>query len=103
MINLGYEKAIVKMYERYGFKKRGSRWHADTFEGIAEKLENLKDFTERLKYLEHLLRTSKFKEDEEKLDEIIDYVTLSTLHSLKGLESPRVFIIDLIDRVCHIA
>lgn len=92
--DLGYEKAIVKMCERYGFKKEVLVGMLNTLERIANKLDNLKDFSDRLKHLENLLRSSKYKKEDE-----VDCVTLSTFHSSKGLEFPRVFMIDLIDGV----
>lgn len=96
--DLGYEKALIKMCERYGFKKEVLVGMLNTLERIAEKLENLKDFSDRLKHLENLLRSSKYNNSKDAVVKV-DCVTLSTFHSSKGLEFPRVFMIDLVNGV----
>lgn len=89
---LGYEKSLVRMSESLGFKKEYLFGILNTLEGIAGNLETLKDFADRLKYLENALRTSKFNKHK-------NAITLSTFHSSKGLEYERVYMIDLVNGV----
>lgn len=55
---------------------------------IASRTKNLNELTGRLKYLEYISNKSK---------EVKNGITLSTIHSAKGLEFQRVYIVDLID------
>jgi len=55
---------------------------------IAKKTKNIDEFRTRLKYLEYLMRQSKNNNNA---------ITLSTIHSAKGLEFENVYIIDLIE------
>ena len=55
---------------------------------IASKTQDFHEFIGRLKYLEYISIRSK---------EVKNGITLSTVHSAKGLEFERVYIIDLID------
>ncbi|QQY80222.1 DNA helicase-2/ATP-dependent DNA helicase PcrA [Keratinibaculum paraultunense] len=55
---------------------------------IASKVKNLNELTGRIRYLEYI--TNKSTENK-------DGITLSTVHSAKGLEFERVYIVDLID------
>jgi len=55
---------------------------------ISAKTENLEELLRRLKYLEYLTFQSKYN---------TKGVNLSTIHSAKGLEYDRVFMIDLIE------
>lgn len=55
---------------------------------IADKCSDLKDLIGRLKYIQYLCQNSK---------DNMDTITLSTIHSAKGLEFERVYIIDLVD------
>lgn len=89
---LGYEKAIDKLSERLGFRKEYLIGILNTLEEIADSLETMEDFAKRLKYLESVMKTSKFNKDH-------NAVTFSTLHSSKGLEFKRVYMIDLIDGI----
>ncbi|NBC71582.1 ATP-dependent helicase [Paenibacillus sacheonensis] len=89
---LGYERAIERMCERLGFRKEYLIGILNTLEDIADGLETLEDFANRLKYLEAAMKASKKNKN-------ADAVTFSTLHSAKGLEFERVFMIDLIDGI----
>ena len=89
---LGYDHAIKKMCEKFGFNAEHLFGIIDTLEKIAEGLETLKDFANRLKELEHLVQTSKFNKNKSNL-------TLTTFHSAKGLEYDKVYMIDLINGV----
>lgn len=55
---------------------------------IAKRTDNLNEFVGRLKHLQHLCRNSSDNKNA---------ITLSTIHSAKGLEFDNVFIIDLIE------
>ncbi|RXZ84765.1 ATP-dependent helicase [Paenibacillaceae bacterium] len=89
---LGYDKAIVKLCERLGFSKDYITGILNTLEEIAEELPTMEEFAKRLKHLESVMKGSRNNKTQ-------DAVTLSTLHSSKGLEFKRVFMIDLIDGV----
>lgn len=89
---LGYEKALEKMCERLGFRKETLLGILNTLEDIADSLTSLEDFAKRLKHLETVMKTSKFNKNK-------NAVTFSTLHSAKGLEFERVYMIDLIDGI----
>ncbi|RWZ58018.1 ATP-dependent helicase [Halobacillus fulvus] len=90
--HLGYDAAIKKLSEKFGFNLEHLMGILDVLETIAEGLGSLRDFAVRLKELEHLIQTSKFNKNKSKL-------TLSTFHSAKGLEYDHVFMIDLINGV----
>lgn len=89
---LGYEKALDKMCEWLGFRKEFLIGILNTLEEIADTLETMEEFANRLKVLESALKTSKGKKGQ-------NAVTLSTLHSAKGLEFERVYMIDLVDGI----
>ncbi|GIP34895.1 ATP-dependent helicase [Paenibacillus sp. J2TS4] len=89
---LGYEKAIEKMCERLGFRKEYLIGILNTLEEIADTLETMEEFANRLKHLEAVLKTAKSRKNH-------NAVTFSTLHSAKGLEFEKVYMIDLIDGI----
>ncbi|MDF2719540.1 MAG: ATP-dependent helicase UvrD, partial [Paenibacillus sp.] len=89
---LGYEKALERLCERLGFRKEYLIGIVNTLEDIAEGLDTLERFAARLKDLEAAMRSSKRNKNE-------NAVTLSTLHSAKGLEFERVYMIDLIEGI----
>ncbi|WP_232324817.1 ATP-dependent helicase [Halobacillus mangrovi] len=89
---LGYDRAITKMCEKFGFNAEHLFGILDTLEKIAEGLGTLKGFADRLKELENLIQTSKFNKNKSPL-------TLTTFHSAKGLEYDKVYMIDLINGV----
>ncbi|HJV46135.1 MAG TPA: ATP-dependent helicase [Bacillota bacterium] len=89
---LGYEKALEKICQRLGFRKDYLIGILNTLEEIADTLETMVDFANRLKHLESVLKKAKSRKGQ-------NVVTLSTLHSSKGLEFERVFMIDLIDGI----
>ena len=89
---LGYEKALEKTCERLGFRKEYLIGILNTLEEIADGLATMEDFARRLKHLESVLKTSKSRRGQ-------NVVTFSTLHSAKGLEFERVYMIDLIDGI----
>ncbi|RAU98900.1 ATP-dependent helicase [Paenibacillus sp. YN15] len=89
---LGYEKAIEKMCERLGFRKEYLLGILNTLEGIAEGLETMVQFHERLRHLEAELKKSKRRKGQ-------NAVTFSTFHSAKGLEFEHVYMIDLVEGI----
>ncbi|MBH0231389.1 ATP-dependent helicase [Halobacillus yeomjeoni] len=89
---LGYDHAIGKMADKFGFNAEQLFSVLDNLEQIAEGLGSLKDFAFRLKELERLIQTSKFNKNKSSL-------TLTTFHSAKGLEYDKVYMIDLINGV----
>lgn len=89
---LGYEKAILRMSERLGFNAENLIGILDTLTEIAEPLDTMAAFANRLKELELLMKQSRFHPH-------AGAVTFSTFHSAKGLEFERVYMIDLIDGV----
>jgi DNA helicase-2/ATP-dependent DNA helicase PcrA len=89
---LGYEKALEKMCERFGFKKEYLIGILNTLEEIADTLETMEAFASRLKHLESVLKTAKSRKGQ-------NTVMFSTFHSSKGLEFERVYMIDLIDGI----
>lgn len=90
--DLGYEKALQKMSESLGFNYDNLIDILDVLGLIASYTLTMTEFANRLKYLETLARSSHQAQNH-------PAVTLSTLHSAKGLEFDRVYIIDLIEGV----
>lgn len=89
---LGYEKAIEKLCERFGFRKDYLIGILNTLEEIADTLETMEAFAKRLKHLEQVMKNAKLSKHQ-------NVVTLSTFHSSKGLEFRRVYMVDLIEGV----
>jgi len=89
---LGYEKALERMCERLGYQKDYLFSILNTLEDIAEHLPAMESFARRLKELEAALKASKAKRGQ-------NAVTFSTLHSAKGLEFDKVYMIDLMDGI----
>lgn len=89
---LGYDKAIEKMCERLGFRKDYLVGILNTLEEIAEPLDTMEAFAKRLKFLEKRMKESKSNKNS-------GAVTLSTLHSAKGLEFGCVYLIDLVEGI----
>ncbi len=89
---LEYEKVIREMSKRLGFKLDVLLENLDILESIAEHTSDMVSFANRLKHLDRIGKESKFSKNQ-------DAVTLSTLHSSKGLEFPTVYLIDLVNGV----
>ncbi len=87
--DFGYEAALKSRAEKFGFRIDSLLGILDTLEGIASQLRTMVEFATRLKELEQAVQNAKFNPSE-------NAVTLSTLHSAKGLEFRRVFMIDLL-------
>lgn len=89
--DFGYEKVLKNLAEQFGFNLDSLMDVLNVLEMIAEHTPTMRDFAARLKELEALAKTSYVKNP--------GAVTLSTLHSSKGLEFDEVFIIDVIDGI----
>jgi DNA helicase II / ATP-dependent DNA helicase PcrA len=59
---------------------------------ISEDIQSISDFCPKLEFLQKSMETSKFNKNK-------GAVTLSTMHSSKGLEFDSVYIIDMIDGI----
>jgi len=89
---LHYEKKLEELSERLGLSMESFRGILATLEHVAQGMKSLKDFADRLKHLEQLMRESAVDNDN-------NAVTLSTLHSAKGLEFDYVYMLDLVDGI----
>ncbi|MFD1928515.1 ATP-dependent helicase [Sporosarcina siberiensis] len=85
---LGYEAGLRSRAEKFGFRIDHLLGILDTLEEIASQVRTMVEFATRLKELEEAVQNAKYNPAE-------NAVTLSTLHSAKGLEFRRVFMIDL--------
>lgn len=90
--DLGYDKAISGLCERLGFRKEYLMSILNSLEGIGEGLSTLVEFVERLDHLAQVQKKAKHRKYE-------STVTLSTLHSAKGLEFNNVYMMDLVHQV----
>lgn len=86
--NLGYGDYLKESHMRFGYSMDSLEIILNYLKIIASNTMDLNGFLARLKYLEYLCSHS--KDNREGL-------TLSTIHSAKGLEFDRVYMIDLID------
>ena len=90
--DLHYEKKLEEFSERLGLSMESSRGILVTLENIAQGMKTHKDFADRLRYLEQLMSQSAMNKGH-------NAVTLSTLHSAKGLEFESVYMLDLVDGI----
>lgn len=89
---LHYEKNLEELSKRLGLSMESSHGILATLENVAQGMKTHKDFANRLKYLEQLMCESSVNKDN-------NAVTLSTLHSAKGLEFESVYMLDLVDGI----
>ncbi|HZK83702.1 MAG TPA: ATP-dependent helicase [Desulfosporosinus sp.] len=89
---LHYEKKLEDFSERLGLSMESFHWILSTLENIAQGIKTLKDFADRLRHLEQLMCRSAVNKGQ-------NAVTLSTLHSAKGLEFESVYMLDLVDGI----
>ncbi|TCU75660.1 ATP-dependent helicase [Tissierella praeacuta] len=85
---LEYEKYLKENSMKFGYTYDVLKTIIYYLKFIANNSRNLDELLNRLKYLEHLCRNSRSSKNA---------VTLSTIHSAKGLEFDRVYMIDLVD------
>jgi len=86
--NLEYEDYLRENCMKFGHTLDSLKTILYFIKMIASKTKDLNELTERLKYLEYLCSESKG---------VKNGITLSTIHSAKGLEFENVYIVDLID------
>ena len=84
---LGYEQVLRNRAEKFGFHIEVLLDMIRTLEQIAEPFTTMETFAKRIKELDMLTQNSKKTKD-------ANAVTLSTLHSAKGLEFDQVYMID---------
>ena len=85
---LGYEEAIMSRADLFGYRKDDLRQLMDTFEQIAEEASSLEELRQLMESLQQTTKEAKQVTRD-------DAVTLSTIHSAKGMEWETVFLIDL--------
>jgi DNA helicase II / ATP-dependent DNA helicase PcrA len=90
--DLGYEDKLINMSEELGFSRDFLIGILYTLEEIADPLGTMEEFASRLKYLESIMNAAKDNKNQ-------NVVTLSSLHSSKGLEFMRVYMVDLIQGI----
>ena len=86
--NLEYERYLKENSMKFGYTYDTLKTTLYYLKLIAKKSNSLDDLLNRLKYLQHLCNNSK---------DTKNAVTLSTIHSAKGLEFSNVYMIDLVD------
>lgn len=89
---IGYDKAIKRICKSLGLSLEYLTTLLGILEMIADKEDTLLGFANRLTYLEDIIKNS-YK------NKRTNAVTLSTIHSAKGLEWERVYIVDLIQGI----
>lgn len=86
--NLEYDLYLTENSIKFGYTYDNLSTMLFYLKMIADKCSNLNEFIGRLKHIQHLCLNSK---------DNTNTITLSTIHSAKGLEFDRVYIIDLIN------
>ena len=86
--NLEYERYLKENSMKFGYTYDTLKTTLYYLKLIAKNSNSLDDLLNRLKYLQHLCNNSK---------DTKNAVTLSTIHSAKGLEFSNVYMIDLVD------
>lgn len=89
---LGYDKTLERVCDSLGFSEDYISGLLDILISIAQNEESIVDFANRLTTLEEQMKSS-YK------NKYSNAVTLSTLHSAKGLEWDQVYLVDLIDGI----
>lgn len=88
--DLGYRKYLQSTASDANISYENAKSVLANLKMIAEKCNTIDDFKDRLLYLEQAMDKAKFNKKK-------NAVTLSTIHSSKGLEWDNVFLIDLIN------
>ncbi|MEA1960929.1 MAG: ATP-dependent helicase [Bacillota bacterium] len=89
---MNYDQVMARVCEQLGFAKEYIGSVLGILENIAAREKNLPDFAHRLVYLENLIKRSAKNKN-------ANAVTLSTIHSAKGLEWEQVYLVDLVEGV----
>ena len=90
--DLGYNKVIERISKDLGFSKEHLTSILNLIETIANRETSILEFANRLMYLEEKIKTS-YRNKGTKA------VTLSTIHSAKGLEWESVYVVDLLQGI----
>lgn len=88
--DLKYEERLEGYSELTGYSMENLRYILNTLEGISEDTYSMENFVDKLNNLKRIMHESRKNRKN-------GAVTLSTLHSSKGLEFKKVFIVDLIE------
>ncbi len=86
--DLEYERYLKENSAKFGYTYENLRTMIYYLKLIAQNTKDFDDFFQRLNYLKYISSNSKNKNKG---------LTLSTVHSAKGLEFEKVYLIDLID------
>ncbi|MEA1959908.1 MAG: ATP-dependent helicase [Bacillota bacterium] len=89
---MNYDEVIGRVCEQLGFAKEYMESILGILENIAAQEKNLPDFAHRLVHLETLIKRSAKNKN-------TNAVTLSTIHSAKGLEWEQVYLVDLVEGI----
>ena len=89
---LDYDKAMKRICESLGFSEEYVGSLLDILSSIAQNEPTIVDFANRLTHLEEQMMSS-YKNKHK------NAVTLSTIHSAKGLEWEQVYLIDLVEGI----
>ena len=91
--NLNYKDYLKELSRKFGFTYDSLIQYCNNLILISKNENNIDSLIGRLKQLEYIINTSKNNKEN---------LTLSTIHSAKGLEFDSVFIIDLINGILPI-
>lgn len=89
---LEYDKAVEKICDSLGFSEEYVGGLLDILISIAQNESTIVDFANRLTYLEGQMKNSYKNKNS-------NAVTLSTIHSAKGLEWEQVYLVDLVEGI----
>ncbi|MBP2027872.1 DNA helicase-2/ATP-dependent DNA helicase PcrA [Acetoanaerobium pronyense] len=89
--DLKYEKNLERICDTLGYSMDSVQSILNSLEMIADECDTIVDFANRLSYLKKLMNESHKNTKSN--------ITLSTIHSSKGLEFDSVYIIDLNDSI----
>lgn len=87
-----YEEAIVQRAEKFGYRLETMIQILDEMEQLGESCQTVEQFREKIDELQRAVKEAKHKGNTPR-------VTLSTIHSAKGLEWDTVFLIDASDGI----
>ncbi|SCN25186.1 putative ATP-dependent DNA helicase YjcD [Clostridium sp. N3C] len=90
--DLGYTKYLKDNCANIGYSYESLKVILSNLKSLAVRCSSFAAFLVRLEELEKVLEESKLKKGK-------SYLTLSTMHSSKGLEFENVFLIDLIENI----